>query len=280
LSIKHIKKELHLKADKEQEAANGRLSCFVDVSRSGLQLLRVNKDFKAIDVVSWVFPYSSTDETWAERVKLATANEGFLDLIHGHDCKYTIAGEQVAIVPSTLFSESEKENHFDFLFGDRQAFEMKTQKFSNTDAVGLFSISKPMKAVLGESITSSFLNWVDSTLGNNSGVKAYLILEEKQFSLTILKEGRLQFSNWFQFSKADDVLYFLMATLESMNILHSDVELVLGGEIEKGDETFDVLSRFISKISFLKRPKNLTYSYSFGQLPEHRFPFIFAAACA
>lgn len=272
-----IRKEFHLKADNEQEATNGRLSSYIDVSRSGIQLLNVNASFKAVEFISWSFPHSSTDAIWAERVAEVLKNDVF---DKAGSTKFSVSDNQVVIVPETLFSENDKEKYFNFLFNGSSESEIVTQKLSNTDAVGLFSIPKSVTEVLKETVSSSFLTWTDSILGNSSGTKAYLILDEKQFSLSVLKDGKLIFSNWFQFSKADDVLYFLMATLESLNILHSEIELLLGGSVEKGDETFKVLSRFISKISFIKRPKNLTYSYSFSQMAEHRFPFIFTAACA
>ena len=275
-----IKKELHLAADKQQEATNGRLSSFVDISRSKIQLLKLNEVFKAVEFLSWKFPHSSIDKTWSERVNEVFKNDEFAKAISETSCKCSVSDNQVVLVPETLFSGSEKEKHFDFLFNDNQDSEVLTQKLSNTDAVGLFAFPKTLKDVLTEPISSSFITWVDSILGTNSGIKSYLIIDEKQLSLTIIKEGKLLFSNWFQYSKPDDVLYFLMASLESLNILHSEIELILGGEIEKGDETFTALSRFISKISFLKRPKNLKYSYSFSQLAEHRFPSIFASACA
>ncbi|MCB9187459.1 MAG: DUF3822 family protein [Flavobacteriales bacterium] len=272
-----IRKEFHLKADNEQEATNGRLSSFIDVSRSGVQLLKVNSSFKAIEFISWSFPHSSTDSVWAERIAEILKNG---ELNEVASTKFSISDNQVVIVPETLFSETEKEKYFNFLFDSSEESEIVTQKLTNTDAVGLFSIPKSVKEVLKEAVSSSFLTWTDSILGNSSGTKVYLVLDEKQFSLSILKDGKLIFSNWFQFSKEDDVLYFLMATLESLNILHSEIELLMGGFVEKGDETFKVLSRFISKISFIKRPKNLTYSYSFNHMAEHRFPFILAAACA
>lgn len=275
-----IKKELYLKADNEQEAANGRLSCSVDISRSSVQLLKLNETFKAVEFCNWKFPYSSIDNVWSERLNEVFNNEEFVKAIEDTLCKFSISDNQVVLVPETLFSDAEKEKHFDFLFNDRQASEVLTQRLSNTDAVGLFAFPNSLKDVLIESVSSSFITWTDTILGNNSGIKTYLILDEKQFSLTVIKEGKLLFSNWFQHSKPDDVLYFLMASLESLNILHSDVDLILGGEIQKSSRTFDVLARFIAKISFAKRPKNLTYSYSFSQLAEHRFPFIFAAACA
>ncbi len=106
------------------------------------------------------------------------------------------------------------------------------------------------------------------------------MLEEKQFALVVFKDASLVFSNWFQFGKPEDVLYYLMASLESLKILHSEVEVSLNGNIEKGDAMHTTIAKYISKLSFGKRPKNLTYSYSFKELQEHRFPFIFEAACA
>lgn len=272
-----IRKEFHLKADNEQEATNGRLSSFIDVSRSGVQVLTVNANFKAVEFISWSFPHSSTDSVWAERIAEVLKDDEFDKVA---STKFSISDSQVVIVPETLFTENDKEKYFNFLFDGSDESEIVSQKLSNTDAIGLFNIPKSVKEVLKESVSSSFLTWTDSILGNSSGTKTYLILDEKQFSLSVVKDGKLIFSNWFQFSKADDTLYFLMATLESLNILHSEIELLLSGFIEKGDDTFKVLSRFISKISFIKRPKNLTYSYSFSQMAEHRFPFIFATACA
>jgi hypothetical protein len=70
-----------------------------------------------------------------------------------------------------------------------------------------------------------------------------------------------------------------MAALETLKILHTEIEMELSGPIDKGDEVHSTLSKYLSKISFRKRPKNLSYSYSFNEMPEHRYPFIFATAC-
>jgi hypothetical protein len=276
-----ITKKVHLKADSEQEAASGRLSCFVDISRSGVQLLKLNDKFKALEFITWVFPHSESDNIWSERLTELLESKEFSSETADNICKFSVSDSKVAIVPETLFNDSEKEINHNFLFDSSQRQEIITQKLSNTDAFGVFDIPKTLaNNAEVSSIRSSFLTWTDSLIGGDKETIAYLILDEKQFSLTILKNGKLQFSNWFKHSKPDDVLYFLMATLEAQHILHSDLKLFIGAEIEKGDQTFNHLSKFISKISFLKRPKNLTYSYSFSQLPEHKFPFIFAEACA
>ncbi|MCB9191491.1 MAG: DUF3822 family protein [Flavobacteriales bacterium] len=275
-----IKKELHLKPDNEQEAADGRLSCFVDISRNGIQLLKLNDAFKTTEFVSWSFPNSETDAVWTENVNEVLTDEAFRSAVAEIPYKFSVSDCHLTIVPETLFEDEVAKSQIEFLFGESGESKVITQKLSNTDAVCVIRIPNALAQKIAEPINSSFITWVDGLLGNSSGIKVNVTLNEKRFSLTIQKDGKLLFSNWFNHSKPDDVLYFLMASLESMNILHSDAELILSGRVDKGDEVYSILSRFISKISFAKRPKNLTYSYSFNQIPEHRFPFILAAACA
>ena len=275
-----IKKELHLEADNEQEAANGRLSCFVDISRSSVELLKVTEKFKAVEFISWQFPYSETDAVWCNRVSDILEDVPFKTAAGNSNCNFSIHDEKFVLIPEVLFSETDMQQQLNFLFPSANDAFTETQKMSNTDIVGIFSIPGTLGTALNGSVTSSFLNWINSNLGNTAGIKAVLVLGEKRFSLTITREGKLLFTNWFGYSQPDDVLYFLMASLEALNILHSDVTFNLGGRVDKNDDTFNMLTRFIPKVSFLKRPKNLTYSYSLSQLPEHRFPFIFAAACA
>jgi hypothetical protein len=275
-----VKKELHLKPDNEQEAADGRLSCFVDISRNGIQLLKLNEALKTIEFVTWAFPNSETDAVWAEYVKEVLINDEFRSTVAESPCKFSVSDCDVTIIPETLFSESIGQSQIDFLFGESDGSQIIEQKLNNTDGVGVFRIPNALVEKITGSVSASFITWIDGLLGSSTGVKVNMILKEKRFSLTIQKDGKLLFSNWFNHSKPDDVLYFLMASLESMNILHSDVELILAGPVDKGDELHGILSRFISKISFAKRPKNLTYNYAFNQIPEHRFPFILAVACA
>lgn len=275
-----IKKELHLRADNEQEAANGRLSCFVDVSRNGTQLLKLNEKFKAVELISWKFPLAITDKIWFERVQCALRTDDFQKSAEGHNYKLSVSDNRLTIVPETLFSEKEKEKHLEFVSGSSQNYEVIAQKLSNLEATGVFSYPKAFNELSEELPTSSTLTFIDSVVGNSTGNQAILVPAENQFALIIIKQGQLVYSNWFKHTKTDDILYYLMAALESLNILHSEIKLMLAGTVSKDDETARLISRYISKVSFFKRPKNLTYSYSFNQLAEHRLPFIFAVACA
>ena len=274
------KKQIHLKADNEQETADVGLQSFVDISRDSIQVLKVNSAFKAVELFSYSFPYSSDNGVWTSQTKEFIESGEFQDAIGDSNKHFSVSGGLSTLIPSSLYSESTMKENFEFVFGEIKQLNLRQYQFKNSEVIGIHALPKELSNVIGESYSCSFLTWVDELIGSSRKNSAYIILESTQFSLVVFRDGKLVFSNRFSYGKSDDVLYFLMATLESLNILHSNIQLILGGTVNKGDETFQTISRFISNITFLKAPKNLTYSYSFSQLSEHRFPYLFATACA
>ena len=269
-----------MKADNEQETAQNGLLSFVDISRSGIQILKRNKTFKAIEFASFIFSFSSDNSTWSKNTTQVLQSDKFKAFISNTEVAFSTSDSQVTLIPASLYSEKEKTKNFEFLFGESGTALIQDQPFSTSDTVGIFGIPKAIANAVSKPIQSSYLNWLDGLATDSTKVRANIILNEKQFALVMQKEGKLIFSNWFDYSKSDDVLYYLMASLETLKILHSEVEVVLNGNVTKGDEIHTYIAKFISKLSLGKRSKNLTYSYSFKDLPEHRFPFIFSSACA
>ena len=280
LSTPLFKKKIHLKADNEQETAQIGLLSFIDISRSGVQILKRNKAFKVIELIDYVFPFSSDNGVWNKNVLEVVGSADFQTHMAESESKFALSDSKVTAVPTSLFSESRKTETFQFLFEESNDDLVLNQALSNIDATGVFSLPKVLSESISGPIQSSYLDWIETLSTDSSRLKANLVLENKQFALIILKEGKLLLANWFAFEKANDVLYYLMASLESLKILHSEIDVVLSGEVDKGDDVHSAISKFISKLSFAKRPKNLTYSYSFKEIPEHRYPFIFASACA
>jgi len=279
LSIPLFNKNIHLKADNEQETAQIGLLSFVDISRSGIQILKRTKAFKVVELFDYRFPFSSDNGVWNKSVLEVVGSADFQSNIAESEAKFALSDSKVTVVPASLFSENRKTESFQFLFEQNNDDFVSTQALSNFDATGVFSLPKVLSESISTPIQSSYLDWLETLSTDSSKPKANLVLDNKQFALVIIRDGKLLFANWFAYEKANDVLYYLMASLESLKILHSEIDVVLSGEVDKGDDVHSAISKFISNLSFATRPKNLTYSYSFKDIPEHRYPFIFASAC-
>ncbi|MGB0918318.1 MAG: DUF3822 family protein [Flavobacteriales bacterium] len=243
-----------------------------------MQILKRDAAFKANEFTSYKFPYSLDNTRWLGYVKSVIETDEFASLTSNSQTVYSIEDSKVMLVPQALFTKEASKTNFEFLFGDCSQFELETSEIQSLDAVAIYGIPSTLSQIVASPVKSAFVSWLGLTNDTfQPSVKCHI--EKNQVALTITKNDKLLFSNWFDYQKAEDVLYFFMATLETQKVLHSEVELTLSGEVKKGDEIHTSLTKFISKVSFAVRPKNLNYAYSFRELPEHKFPFIFAAAC-
>ncbi len=279
MSATTFRSEFHLAVDNAQEGSDNGIQCHVNISRSGIQILKLNKELKAVSFRSFLIPHSASDSAWTDHLKATLDSTEFRSECDGLNCSYFISTSQVVLIPAALHAANKSEQNFEFIFGRTDGEQLSEQRLSNSDMVGIRSIPTEVAQLIGKPIASSFVHLVNQLCSESSKTTAHLVLEGKEFALVIFKDSELVFSNWFKFDTAEDILYYVMAALETLKILHTEIEMELSGPIDKGDEVHSTLSKYLSKISFRKRPKNLSYSYSFNEMPEHRYPFIFATAC-
>lgn len=275
-----FKKEFHLRPDNEGELNASGLRSFVAISRSRIQLLKVDASLKAIEMISFAFPNSEGNERWLQRISEFHNSADFSEFTDSTEISYSIADSHVSIIPRSIYSDEKRDVLYGFTKGSSKETVILKQEIENLDAVGLFAIPKNLETVLNGSVSSSYFLWLDQTVRSNQKITADLYLEDGKFALVVSKESELLFSNWFNISTADDVLYFLMASLEGLKILHTGVSVALSGDVKKNDRTHLTLRKYIPNISFATRPSTLKYAYSFKEIAEHRFPFIFHASCA
>lgn len=273
-----VKKDYNLQPDNDQDLAGNGQKSFVVLTRNGVQILRINSKFKAVSFNSFKFPHCTDDTRWCNFIQAILNSEDFKDTIGNSKISYSVYDNYATLIPNALFRANQKQPDFEFLFGSSNSNSVRSQELQSPESVGVYGIPKDFEHIISEPISNSYLHWVNSL--STTGTCAQLFVTENQMALVIKRNDDLLFNNWFDVKNADDMLYFLMATLETLNILHSEAKITLWGDIDKNDSVHSTIGKFISNISFGNRPKNLEYAYSFKDLPSHKFPFIFSTACA
>jgi len=103
------------------------------------------------------------------------------------------------------------------------------------------------------------------------GEKVYLSVQNTFFELAILEGKTLKFFNSFSYKTEADLLYYLLFTLEQLNINPDQAPLILSGGIDKDSKVYQLLYRYVRHISFAKRNPNYTYSFVFDEVDEHHY---------
>ena len=90
---------------------------------------------------------------------------------------------------------------------------------------------------------------------SRQGTLAYMHLAEQQMDLAVFSNKKLLFYNSFIFSSPEDVLYFLLFSLEQLEIDAGALKLRLLGEITEGDPVYELCTRYLENVSLFIPPE-------------------------
>jgi len=166
------------------------------------------------------------------------------------------------LLPGEFFIE-EKQNELAGMLFEQ---EVTSQVISNLDEISEIQFLFTVPVNLFTEITSKFgdcsIVHPSAALAKKypSDIKegekgALLYFSKNSFILLLFSEDNLLLANRFNFSHANDVVYYLMAVLNQHKITPADAKIYLSGEIFKNNQPESLLREYFSKTEFWY-PKN------------------------
>ena len=89
---------------------------------------------------------------------------------------------------------------------------------------------------------------------SRQGSLCYLHLAESQMDLALFSNKKLVFYNSFQIHSPEDALYFLLFTLEQLEMDSDTLKLRLLGEVQEGDPVYELCSEYLENVSLFVPP--------------------------
>lgn len=89
---------------------------------------------------------------------------------------------------------------------------------------------------------------------SRQGTLCYLHLAESQMDLAVFSSKKLLFFNSFAVGSPQDILYFLLFTLEQLDLDVDALKLRLLGEVEEGDPVYELCSEYLENVSLFVPP--------------------------
>ncbi|MCU0391109.1 MAG: DUF3822 family protein [Thermoflexibacter sp.] len=97
----------------------------------------------------------------------------------------------------------------------------------------------------------------------------HAFIDEKKLTLFFFKHGNLYFLNTFPSQTTKDLIYYVLLIITQLELIPSEVSLVLYGDILAQDNNYNELRKYINRISFGQRPKELSLGFKFDEIAEH-----------
>ena len=118
--------------------------------------------------------------------------------------------------------------------------------------------------------TSTIL--IDSVLKkerSSEDTKLYINVSEFSFELIAVKNGELLLYNSFEYSTKEDFIYYILFTLEQLQLNPEIVKVKLSGMIKKDDELYAILYKYIRYVEFVTTDNNFNFDINQKPVTKH-----------
>lgn len=104
-----------------------------------------------------------------------------------------------------------------------------------------------------------------------SNKQVFLNLHAPLFDLTVLDGKALQFHNTFRYNTPEDLAYYLLYTLEQLELSPDTVPVAITGALKMNSEAYQLLERYVRNLSFEPVNSGTSLSSSLSSAPKHYF---------
>jgi len=263
-----------LPPDREEELLADGICTFCEISRGHLSVMRFDTTAgKAVDHREWALPYSTDDARWASVLRTVFLEEKISGLKAA-----VVMDVRTSVVPTDLMPPSTegRDAILSLELGDLTGHDVVTADMEAWDAVAVSVVPSAVRSVLGSAVVIPELAaWSGELLRHTGqGHRAHILMGQRRFSLAITKGRSLLLHNAFDHDAGEDVLYFVLAALEQLEIPRTEVGVTVSGHIQKDDDLMELLRRYVPRTVLSERAPGITFAYSFKELPAHRSPLL------
>jgi Protein of unknown function (DUF3822) len=189
-----------------------------------------------------------------------------------------IANDSSILVPDSLNNINELEAYYKI---NKNTFESSQILYNRIDFQGIVNVfnirneiskfirfNMPTAEIIHQSLlfikACSYLNFEPSA--NN----LYLHINADSIELLQFIDGDLNFYNSFKFDNQTDIVYYILAVAEQLNITN-DFRLIIYGNIESSDSLFALLGKYCKNMHLGKRNSRFTIPMALENVPEHYY---------
>lgn len=86
---------------------------------------------------------------------------------------------------------------------------------------------------------------------SDDSLKFYINISQSTFDIVVTKDSKLLFYNIFDYQTKEDFIYYILFTLEQLELNTEETNVILLGDIEESSEKYQILYTYIRNIQFL-----------------------------
>lgn len=185
------------------------------------------------------------------------------------------SGKNFTLVPSAYYKPDKAKELLEFNTGKMEE-ETVCVNDVKPDIKLLFSIPTELKSVIDRIFPQHELKHSGTCAINLffthfqlKKANVYLNLQEGQIELLVKNDKQLLLYNIFETKSNEDILYYLLFSVEQFRLDPASLHLSISGNRETDDELFTAIRKYVRHVSFAVSDKLIQRKEAFETMPHH-----------
>ena len=161
------------------------------------------------------------------------------------------------LVPGALFDKNNALSYLKFNSKILQNDYVAYDKIFNNECVNVYIpyvninnyIFKIFDVFVYNHYSSIILEKVKLIEKNATTPSLYLNINDNHMELIYFVENKLVFYNRFDFNSTEDLIYFLLFTLDQLKLNPEEISLVITGNISENDDNHKIIFKYVRNVS-------------------------------
>ena len=167
-----------------------------------------------------------------------------------------------SLVPHPLFDEQQLPNYLKYNAKILATDHLEYDLIEGLDAVNVYvpftNVNNYLYDLFGEfefkHSSTVLLETLIKLPSSRQGTLCFLHLAESRMDLAVFASKKLLFYNSFPVSSPEDVMYFLLFSLEQLNLDPESLKLRLLGEVSEEDRIYEFCTEYFENVSLFVPP--------------------------
>lgn len=207
---------------------------------------------------------------WLEKEELLSHQYGYIQIVH-----WT---KKFALVPYDWADDNNEEKLVQLLFNEETKDEIEINSLKDHGKSLVFTIPSQLQRSLRNRYPDCSIFHPLKKISNNlpelhlrNGFGLVLAISQENFYLLLYNKEDILLMNQYNYSHANDVVYYVLSVLRQLKISPRNTELWLSGTIKKEDEIKKSLQSYFDSTNFLSPITSIHFNPIWFNGSEHRF---------
>ena len=187
-------------------------------------------------------------------------------------------------IPSAIYKYEDGQLHLDAVYGRKIHTTIVSENVPGWNLYNVYRLPASLQSAASwKFLSGKFWSFYSILLKNQVGSKGEIMTVDfrtDEFSVLVLKDGKLRLIKTFSYSSPEDVLYYLLKACHQFGLSQQTMKLSLSGLIEKDSAIYRELYKYFINVEFDSLTGDVKLNEALTEHPAHYYSSISKlAAC-